>query len=70
MLPKIQDLPPEKKNDIINQINNIVRNNQDIELALDVGDLAIIELLEIDPEWCKQCRKIWKKLQHRRLKRS
>ena len=47
MLPKIQDLPPEKKNDIINQINNIVRNNQDIELALDVGDLAIIELLEI-----------------------
>lgn len=70
MLPKIQDLPPEKKNDIINQINNIVRNNQDIELALDVGDQAIIELLDIDPEWCKQCRKIWKKLQHRRLKRS
>ena len=70
MLPKIQDLPSEKKNDIINQINNIVRNNQDIELALDVGDQAIIELLEIDPEWCKQCRNIWKKLQHRRLKRS
>lgn len=70
MLPKIQDLPPEKKNNIINQIDNVVRNNQDIELALDVGDQAIIELLEIDPEWCKQCRKIWKKLQHRRLKRS
>ena len=70
MLPKIQDLPPEKKNDIINRIDNIVRNNQDIEFALDVGDQAIIELLEINPEWCIQCRKIWKKLQHRRLKRS
>ena len=70
MLPKIQDLPPEKKNDIINRIDNIVRNNLDIELALDVGDQAIIELLGIDSDWCKQCRKIWKKLQHRRLKRS
>ena len=70
MLPKIQDLPPEKKNDIINRIDNIVRNNQDIEFALDIGDQTIIELLEINPEWCIQCRKIWKKLQHRRLKRS
>ena len=70
MLPKIQDLPPEKKNDIINQIDNVVRNNQDIELALDIGDQTIIDLLGVDSDWCKQCRKIWKKLQHRRLKRS
>lgn len=70
MLPKIQDLPPEKKNDIINQIDNVVRNNLDIELALDVGDQAIIELLGVDSDWCIQCRKIWRKLQHRRLKRS
>lgn len=70
MLPKIQDLPPEKKNDIINQIDNVVRNNQNIELALDIGDQTIIDLLGIDSDWCKQCRKIWKKLQHRRLKRS
>lgn len=70
MLPKIQNLPPEKKNDIINQIDNVVRNNQDIELALDVGDQTIIDLLGLDSSWCKQCRKIWKKLQHRRLKRS
>lgn len=70
MLPKIQDLSPEKKNDIINQIDNVVRNNQNIELALDIGDQTIIDLLSIDSDWCKQCRKIWKKLQHRRLKRS
>ena len=70
MLPKIQDLPPEKKNDIINRIDNIVRNNMDVELALDVGDQAIIELLGIDSDWCKQCGKIWKKLQHRRLMRG
>ena len=70
MLPKIQDLPPEKKNDIINRIDNIVRNNLDIELALDIGDQTIIDLLGIDSDWCKQCRKIWKKLQHRRLMRG
>ncbi len=70
MLPKIQELPPEKKNDIINQIDNVIRNNQDIELALDIGDQTIIELLGVNPDWCKQCRKIWRKLQHRRLKRS
>lgn len=70
MLPKIQDLPPEKKNDIINQIDNIVRDNQDIELALDIGDQTIIDLLCLDSSWCKQCRKIWKKLQHRRLMRG
>ena len=70
MLPKIQDLPPEKKNDIINQIDNVVRNNQDIEFALDIGDQTIIDLLGVDSDWCKQCRKIWRKLQHRRLKRS
>ena len=34
------------------------------------GDQTIIDLLGIDSDWCKQCRKIWKKLQHRRLKRS
>lgn len=70
MLPKIQSLPPEKKSDIIHQIDNVIRNNQDVEQALDVGDKAIIDLLDIDYDWCKQCRKIWKKLQHRRLKRS
>lgn len=70
MLPKIQSLPSEKKSDIIHQIDNVIRNNQDVEQALDVGDKAIIDLLDIDSDWCKQCRKIWKKLQHRRLKRS
>lgn len=70
MLPKIQSLPPEKKSDIIHQIDNVIRNNQDVEQALDIGDKAIIDLLDIDSDWCKQCRKIWKKLQHRRLKRS
>ena len=70
MLPKIQDLSPEKKNDIINQIDNVVRNNQNIELALDIGDQTIIDLLGLDSSWCKQCRKIWKKLQHRRLMRG
>ena len=43
---------------------------EDIELALDIGDQTIIDLLGIDSDWCKQCRKIWKKLQHRRLMRG
>ena len=70
MLPKIRDLPPEKKANIISQIDNVVRNELDIEAALDIGDQTIIKLLGIDLDWCKQCRKIWKKLQHRRLKRG
>lgn len=70
MLPKVQSLPPEKKSDIIHQIDNVIRNNQDVEQALDVGDKAIVDLLGINSDWCKRCRRIWKKLQHRRLKRS
>lgn len=70
MLPKIQELFSYDKKNVINQIDDIIRNNQDVEKALDIGDELMIELLKIEPEWCKQCREIWKKLQRRRLKRS
>ena len=70
MLPKFQELFSYDKKNVLNQIDDIIRNNEDIEKALDIGDELMIELLKIEPEWCKQCREIWKKLQRRRLKRS
>ncbi|MEE1173226.1 MAG: hypothetical protein U0K87_12825 [Ruminococcus sp.] len=61
MIPKIPDLSHKKKNDIINQIDNIVRNNQDVEL--DIGDQKFIDLFGVGSNWCEKCRKIWEKLQ-------
>lgn len=46
----------------IAQIDFVVRNNQDIEQVLDIGDKAIINLFGVDPDWRTQCREIWKKL--------
>jgi adenine-specific DNA-methyltransferase len=53
------------------QIDTIVRNNEDIELALDVVDKELlVDTLGIDPEICKICRAVWKKMRKRRLERG
>lgn len=71
MLPKIESLPINVKKEIIKRIDNIIRNDLDIEDALDIVDKEIlIDLLDVKPEWCSQCRNVWRKLQKRRLSRS
>ena len=53
------------------QIDSIVRNDDNIEKALDLVDhRLLVEVLGIDKEVCISCRQIWKKMQKRRLGRG
>ncbi|MGL4873827.1 MAG: Eco57I restriction-modification methylase domain-containing protein [Cetobacterium sp.] len=71
MLPIIKSFPNKEKKELLNKIDSIIRNNENIENALDLVDNEIlIKYLGIPVEWCTMCRKIWKKLQQRRIKRN
>ncbi len=71
MLPKIEGINTGKKSELLSRVDNIVRNNLDIETALDIVDKEVLqEILGIDEKMCTQCRQIWKKLQKRRLGRG
>lgn len=48
-----------------------MRNGENIEKALDLVDNSILgEYLHVNEETCSMARGIWKKMQHRRLKRG
>ncbi len=71
MLPIIGDIDQEVKESLLLRVDTIVRTGQDIELALDIIDQELlINLLNIEPNLCSQCRNIWKTLQKRRLSRG
>lgn len=55
----------------MSEIDRIVREDDDIEKALDIGDKEVlVGMLGLDQEICDQCRTIWKKMQRRRLGRG
>ena len=71
MLPIVDHIDDKLKTFLLQQIDVIVRNDQDIEKALDLVDQKLlIEVLGIDRDVCVSCRKIWKKMQKRRLGRG
>ena len=71
LLPKVERIDSELRNKLLEHIDAIVRNDEDIELALDVVDKELlVDTLGIDPEICRKCRAIWKKMQTRRLGRG
>lgn len=71
MLPIIKGFPEEDKKKLLMKIDSIVRNDENIEHALDLVDKAVlVDFMGIEPELCKSCRVIWKKLQKRRLGRG
>ena len=71
MLPKIVDIDAQQRNDLLRQVDLIVRHEDNIEKALDIIDQEVlVGILGIDPTWCDRCRSIWKKLQQRRLSRG
>lgn len=70
-LPVVRDADSSLKKDLLNYVDTIVRNDENIELALDRVDEELLEKeLGIDREICMTCRTIWKKLQRRRLERG
>ena len=71
MLPVVKDIDEALKNELLKQIDSIVRNDDNIEKALDLVDhRLLVEVLGIDKEVCISCRQIWKKMQKRRLGRG
>ena len=71
MLPIIKDIDESLKIELLEQIDSIVRNDEDIEKALDLVDQKLlVEVLGIEKEICVSCRQIWKKMQKRRLGRG
>ena len=71
MLPVVNNIDEALKNELLKQIDTIVRNDEDIESALDLVDQRLlVEVLGIDKNICVSCRQIWKKMQKRRLGRG
>ena len=71
LLPKVDNIDPELRGNLLTHIDSVVRNGEDIEKALDmVDEELLVKVLGIDPEICRMCREIWRKMQKRRLGRS
>ena len=71
LLPKVNNIDPKCREFLLRKIDETVRNDGDIETALDIVDEELlVKMLGIDPEICHNCRNIWKKMQQRRLERG
>ena len=71
MLPIVENINEKLQKDLLQKIDNIIRQDDDIEKALDLVDQKLlVETLGIDKNLCVSCRKIWKKMQKRRLGRG
>ena len=71
LIPKIRCIDPVFRSELLQEIDHIVRSDDNIEKALDLVDREVlIKLLSIDRDICFQCRIIWKKMQKRRLGRG
>ena len=71
LVPVLDCVPLEKVREVLQQVDQIVRSGENIEKALDIVDNGILkEYLGIDEKICSMSRGIWRKMQHRRLKRG
>ena len=71
LLPTVPFIDNSRKGALIEKIDEVVRNDKDIEIALDfVDETILIDMLGIDRKVCHTCRRIWKKMQKRRLGRA
>lgn len=71
MIPKLDDIDEETCQSLLKRIDAIVREDDDIEKALDIVDKEVlVDFLGISAEWCEKCRVIWRKMQKRRMGRG
>ena len=71
LLPKVENISPKLREKLLVKIDLIVRNNEDIEMALEAVDKELlVGVLGIDAQICCKFRAIWKKMQRRRLGRG
>lgn len=70
-IPNLDSIPIEKVRDVLRQVDEIVRKNENIEDALNLVDSEIlVNDIGIEKSVCENFRNIWKKLQKRRLNRG
>ena len=70
-IPSLDIVPDLVVHKVLCEVDNIVRNKKDIEEALDLVDKKVLkEYLDITIEDSLTARKIWKKMQTRRLGRG
>lgn len=71
IIPKLDAIPIETVREVLGRIDSVIREDEDIEKALDIVDHEILVLvLGMNERMCREARNIWKKMQGRRLKRS
>lgn len=71
VLPVLDAIPMEKIREMLDQVDKIIRSREEIEQALDLVDYKIlVGELGLEADACTAARQIWKKMQHRRLKRG
>lgn len=71
LIPIVDSLPALQLKDLLKKVDDVVRNDRNIEEALDLVDTEIlVNTLHMDKNICKQTRQIWKKMQKRRLGRG
>ena len=71
LVPVLDNVPMEKVKEILKVVDEIVRRDENIELALNLVDNEIlVNGLGIEADICNNARHTWKKLQCRRLKRG
>lgn len=70
-LPDISGVNADLKKELLLYVDEIVRQDDNIEKALDrVDKELLVQCLGIPEAWCKEARSIWKALQRRRLNRG
>lgn len=70
-LPDISGVNADLKKELLLYVDEIVRQDDNIEKALDrVDKELLVQCLGIPEAWCKEARSIWKVLQRRRLNRG
>ena len=71
IVPVLDRVPLERIREILAEVDRVVRNQEDIENALNLVDYEIlVQYLHVDVDVCAAARNIWKKMQRRRLRRG
>lgn len=57
LIPKIQQIDPVFRSELLQEIDHVVRNDDDIEKVLNLVDREVLtKLLGINQDICFQCR--------------
>jgi adenine-specific DNA-methyltransferase len=70
-VPVLDSVPIRKVRQILKQVDEIIRNAENVELALDIVDEQILcDYLNVEKNVVAEARSVWRQMQARRLTRS